>query len=179
MASNLELILEQWIAELKNKDRSAPAVEGNFEELFEALKRANASFDEAHALLPRAIKAHQPSTGLARNQYKHRAGSVKMSGLTEKEFIDSWNKDISDKGTNAFYSVFPRPKNSDEEDDDPEPKVYGSMSAKEYKLQRRHADQFPILDTEALERKMLSGTYNPVEDIANILGKKEDNGDIN
>ena len=175
MASNFDLILEEWISGLKNRDRSAPAVESNFEELFDSLKRANASFDEAHALLPKAVKAHLPPPGLARNTYKHIKNSPKASGLTEKEFIEAWNKDINDKGTNAFYSVFPRPKEDD--DEDPEPKVYGSMSVKEYKLQRRHADQFPILNTEELEQKMLSGSYNPIEDIANILGKKDNNGD--
>lgn len=176
--SNLELILEEWVANLKNKDRSAPYVESNFEEFFQALKRANATFDEAHDLLPRAIKAHQPSPFLIKRVYKSMKADGRADG-TEKEFEEIWTKDIADKGSSALYGVFPRPKNIDEEDEDPEPKVFGSMSAKEYKLQRKHADSFPILDTEELERKMLTGTYNPVEDIANILGKKKDDNGNN
>lgn len=172
-----ELILEEWIANLKNKDRSTNFVEGNFDEFFEALKRANATFDEARDLLPKAIKAHLPASGLIRNTYKTRKAAGKIFDLSEKEFTDSWTKDITDKGTNSMYAFFPRPKSSDEEDDD-EPKVYGSMSVKEYRAQRKHASQYPILDTEELERRSLSGTYNPMEEIANILGKKKgDNGD--
>lgn len=176
--SNLELILEEWIANLKNKDRSASYVESNFEEFFETLKRSNATFEEAHELLPRAVAAHQPSSFLIKRTYKFLKSEGRADG-TEKEFAEVWTKDIAEKGSSALYSVFPRPKNPDEEDEDPEPKVFGSMSAKEYKLQRRHADSFPILDTEELERKMLSGTYNPIEDIANILGKKKDDNGNN
>lgn len=177
--SNLEFILEEWIANLKNKDRSASVVESNFEEFFEALKRANASFEEAHDLMPKAIKAHLPNPGIVRNVYKNLKHQGKISDLTEKEFTDNWNKDITDKGTNSLYSVFPRPKSSIEEDEDPEPKVYGSMSIKEYKSQRRHAEQYPILDTEELERKIMSSSYNPIEDIASILNKKKDSNDTN
>ena len=173
MSDNVfELIVEEWEANLKQRDRSAAAIDGNFEEVFESLHAAGASFDEARALLPRVIKAHQPSTAVARNTYKCTKSSPRGSYFTEKEFIDQWNKDIADKGTSAFYSIFPRPKKKDE-DDDGEPKVYGNMSAREYRAQRRHADQFPILNTEELEKKMLSGTYNPMEDIANILGNKK------
>lgn len=175
-ASNLELILEEWIASLKDRDRKAPAVEGNFEDLFITLKKANATFEEAHSLLPKAIKAHQPGSGLIRNHYrniKHKLGE-----LTEKEFTDNWNKNVADAGTNALYGIFPRPKEKDE-DDDPEPKVFGSMSAKEYRLQRRHADQYPILDTEELGRRIQTGAYNPMEDMAPILGAKKDTNDSN
>lgn len=176
-ANNFDLIFEEWKADLKNKDRSALAVYGNFEDLFNRLRVAAATFDEAHKYLSDAIKAHQPPPALARNTYKMLKSSPKMSAFTEKEFIDQWNKDISDKATNAFYDAFPRPKTKDEEDDDGEPKVYGNMSIKEYKMQRKYADTFPILNTEELERKMLSGTYNPMEDIAILLGKKKDSND--
>jgi hypothetical protein len=48
------------------------------------------------------------------------------------------------------------------------------MSVKEYKAQRRYADSFPRLDTEALERALVSNSYNPMDDIDNILGEKKD-----
>jgi hypothetical protein len=176
-ANKFDLIFEQWKADLKNKDRSAPSVYGNFEELFNSLRAAAATFEEAHAFLTTAVKAHQPAPGLARNTYKSLKSEGKMGLTTEKEFSDKWNGDIADWATNAFYDTFPRPKTKDEEDDDGEPKVYGNMSIKEYKLQRRYADSYPVLNTEELERKMLSGTYNPIEDIAILLGKKKDNND--
>ena len=172
--NNFDLIFEQWKADLKNRDRSAAAVYGNFEALFTSLRAAGATFDEAHKYLPNATKAHQPDPALARNTYKCLKTSPKLAGFSEKEFVDKWNKDIADKATNAFYDTFPRPKSKDEEDEDGEPKVYGNMSAKEYKLQRKYADTYPVLNTEELEKKMLSGTYNPMEDIAILLGKKKD-----
>lgn len=173
--SNLDLIFEEWKANLKQKDRSAGAVTGNFEELFDELKRANATFDEAHSVLPKAIKAHQPAPSLARNIYKSSKSNPKVAGTTEKEFIDRWNEDIESKGTAAFFDLFPRPKL--DTDDDGEPKVYGQMSAKEYRAQRRYADSFPVLNTEALERAMVRGdSYNPLEDpdLEDILGDKDD-----
>jgi hypothetical protein len=98
MASNLDLIFEEWKANLKQRDRSAASVANNFEELFSELKRAGATFDEAHAILPKAIKAHQPTPGLARNIYKTSKSNPKVAGTSEKEFIDQWNEDIAAKG---------------------------------------------------------------------------------
>lgn len=178
MSSNSDLIFEEWKASLKDRNRSKDSVQGNFEALFEELKKANIDFNEAHALLSKAVKAHLPSIGLARNFYKTTKNSPKGTVYSEKEFIEEWNKDIEAKGTNAFFEVYPRPKVKDA-DDDGEPKVFGNMSAKEYRAQRKYADQFPVLNTEELERKMLSGTYNPLEDISKILSNKDTNGNSN
>jgi len=173
--SNLDLIFSEWKANLRHRDRSAPYVTANFEELLEELRKANATFEEAHALLPKAIKAHQASPALIKSVYKSSKTNPKVAYMTEKEFAEQWNQDIHDKATAAFFDVFPRPKVNP--DDDGEPKVYGQMSAKEYRAQRRYADSFPRLNTEALERTLREQTYNPVEDLDNILGGKD--GDSN
>ena len=147
--NNFDLIFEQWKADLKNRDRSAAAVYGNFEALFTSLRAAGATFDEAHKYLPNATKAHQPDPALARNTYKCLKTSPKLAGFSEKEFVDKWNKDIADKATNAFYDTFPRPKSKDEEDD--ERKVGGNkITAKEYRLMRNHIDQFKHVDLDSL-----------------------------
>lgn len=169
---NYEIIFQEWKAALKDKDRSTDYVQSNFEELFENLKVAGASFEEAHKILPAAIKAHSPTDTLVRVIFK-RLKSNLTEFKNEKEFAAHWIEDIGAKGTNALFSVFPRPKGDSEAD---EPKVNGNMSVKEYKAQRRHADQYPVLNTEELEKKMLKGTYNPLEDISNILSKKVNNG---
>ena len=171
--SNLSLIFDEWKANLKSRDRSSNAVTGNFDELFETLKRSNATFEEAHAILPRAIKAHLPHPAVAKTIYKNSKSNPKVAHYTEKEFVDQWNQDIADKGTASFFDVFPRPKI--DADEDGEPKIFGQMSAKEYRAQRRYAEQFPRINTEALERALVSNTYNPAEDYQNILG--EDDGD--
>jgi len=173
MNNVLELVMQEWVASLKTKDRSAANVTPNFEELFEKLKNSGASFDEAHELLPKAIKAHQPVAGLARKQYKMLKQKVFDFDKTEKEFTDEWNKSIDDKGTAAFFEFFPLPKL----DEDGEPKVYGNMSAKEYKAQRRYAEQFPILDTTELEKRMNEREYNlDIEDMLKHVLGEDSNG---
>ena len=166
--ANLDLIYEKWKASLHEKDRSREFVGANFDELFDAFNSAGATFEEAHAYLQQAIKVHLPSPAVAKNTWKSMKSHPMNSVLTEKEFIDGWHKDISDKATCSFYNIFPVPE---EKDDDKEPKVYGSMSAKEYKLQRRHAESYPVLNTEDLEQELKANAYDPVED---ILGKDDD-----
>lgn len=166
----IELIYVQWVAALKNKDRSRKNVRPNFEELFLSWKQIDATFDELYETwLPKAIKAHQPIKSIARSSYdnlKRKLG--KMMDKTEQEFIDEWNSSIEATGTEAFFEFFPV-KSLDQDD---EPKVYGNMSAKEYFAQRRYADQFPTLDTTELVKQWKKEQYNiSVEDmIENVLG---------
>lgn len=169
--ANLDLIYERWKASLREKDRSREFVSANFDELFDAFNSAGATFEEAHAYLQQAIKVHLPSPGLAKATWKMVKNNPTNSEMTEKEFIDGWSKDISDKATNSFYHVYPLPE---EHDNDGEPKIYGSMSAKEYKLQRKHADSYPILDTEELEKRLQSCVFDPEKD---ILGEDGSSGE--
>lgn len=173
----IDLIFQEWKASLKQRDRSSEYVQPNMEDLFSELKRADISFDEAHKLLPLAIKAHQPSDYIIKITYDRLKS---MTHATLKEFGDDWKNDIADKGTNAFFAIYPRSKT--DQDDDGEPKIYGkitsngtgSMSAKEYKLQRRYAEQFPIIDTKSIARKINGEAYDPLKDLENILGSKKD-----
>ena len=173
MSNVTSLIFQEWSASLKSKDRSKGAVTTNFEELFEKLKSSGASFEEAHVILPRAVKAHLPIPTIARNSYKKLKSLVKNFDKTEKEYIEEWHKSIEDQGTQAFFEFFPLPKL----DDDDGPKAFGNMSIKEYKAQRKYADQFPTLDTTELEKRMRAQEYDlDIEDmLKNVLGE-EDNG---
>lgn len=168
MSNNLNLIFDQWSASLKFKKRDKNNVLNNFDELFESLKRSDASFEEAHVFLAKAIKAHLPPTGLARTIYKNLKKNPSFD-KTEKEYIELWHKSISDTATTSFFVWFPLPK---DKDDDGEPKVFGSMSEKEYRTQRSYADSFPTLDTRELEQRMKSREYNlDIEDlIKHVLG---------
>ena len=172
MSDVIGLIFQEWSASLKSKDRAKDAVASNFEELFEKLKTAGVSFEDAHLLLPRAVKAHQPSAGLVRAFHKKLKTSSKFFDKTEKELGEEWNKSIEDTATQAFFDFFPLPRL----DDDDEPKQYGNMSAKEYRAQRKYADQFPILDTTELEKRMREQAFDlDIQDMLNVLGD-EDNG---
>ena len=168
-SKSLEIALVEWCASLKSRDRSRKSVRPNFEELFEKWKNLDASFDDVYeTLLPKAIKAHQPSSSVARSTYKMLKQKTTID-KSEKEFVDEWNESIEATGTEAFFEFFPAMPI----DHDPEPKTFGSMSATEYRAQRRYADQFPTLNTDELVKQWRNQQeYNPIEDsiLENILG---------
>lgn len=169
----IEIIFAEWKASLKSRDRSQKSIRPNFEELFSRWKDADASFDDLYEnWLPRAIKAHQPILSVARASYKKLKKIIPRFDKTEKEFIEEWNSSIEDTATEIFFEYF-RPPRLDEDD---EPKVYGSMSLKEYRAQRRYAEQFPILDTTELEERWRNQQYNfDIEVLLkNVLGSRHD-----
>lgn len=170
----IDIALVSWTASLKSKDRSRKAVRPNFEDLFQKWKEAGATFDDLYeTYLPKAIKAHQPIPSVARSFYKSLKQTVHGLEKNEKEFIEEWNASIEATGTEVFFELFP----ATTADHDPEPKVYGNMSATEYRAQRRYADQFPTLDTRDLIRQWKEqSSYNmDVEDVLdNVLGDKDE-----
>jgi hypothetical protein len=169
----LELILVQWVAALKSKDRRRENVRPNFEELFLSWKQADASFEDLYeTFLPKAIKAHQPTPSVARKSYrvlKEKLG--KMMDKDEKEFVEEWNSSIEATATESFFEFFP----ATALDSDNEPKVFGNMSAKEYYAQRRYADQFPTLDTTELVKQWKKEQEQlELEQMLNVLGDKDE-----
>lgn len=171
---NLELSLVEWTVSLKSRKRSKNHVKSNFEDLFQKWKDLGASFDDVYeTLLPKAIKAHQPLPSIARSMYKNLKQTVGAKfDKSEKEFIEEWNASIEATGTETFFEFFPPTPI----DHDPEPKVYGNMSATEYRAQRRYADQFPTLDTTELVKQWREQQeqYNlDIESVLkNVLGDK-------
>lgn len=168
MTSRSELLFQQWSANLATKDRSRNAVQINFEELFTALHAEGLTLEAAYEYLPKAIKAHSPSVSLIKNTYK----KLKISGgmqTPEKEFQENWLKNISDKAHAVFFETFPVEVKTEELEGPP---IYGSMTAKEYKAQRSHANQYQVLDTEELERRMQTGAYDPMQDLSALLEAK-------
>ena len=156
----LDLIYERWKASLKNKDRSRQYVESNFEELWNDFRKADATIEEARSYLADAIKVHLPAPALTKFTWRTARNNPLNRDKSEKEWVDDWNKDIADKATNSLYDTFPLPV---DDDVDPDPKVYGQMSAREYKLQRRQAESYPVLDVEALERKIKAAINSTVK----------------
>jgi hypothetical protein len=168
MVTKHELIFQQWVASLQTRDRTRNAIQGNFSDLFSSLKSEGFSLEDAYEYLPKAIKAHEPGASLVHNVYK-KLRTTGRASVSEKEFQDSWCKDIADKANVAFFEIFPVKVKEEEL----EPVIFGSMTAKEYKAQRKHADEYPQLDTAELERRMSAPDYNPVADIAAaMVGKK-------
>jgi hypothetical protein len=142
----LQFIFERWKASLRDRDRSTEHVTSNFDELFDDLAKAGATFEEAYDFLPSAIKAHQPAPGLIRSFWKLTKSRSRNFDLSEKEFAEKWCRDIADMATNSFYNSFPmqNPHKTSEGF------AAGKISEKEYKLMRQHADQFNPFDFSTL-----------------------------
>jgi hypothetical protein len=173
-SKTLDLILDLWKASLKSKDRKKESVRPNFEELFQKWQDAGATFNDLYeSHLPIAIKAHQPVASVVKNTYNMLKTGVKKFNKTEKEFTDEWLKGISDTATETFCEFFKPPLF----DQDDEPKVYGSMSAKEYRAQRRYAEQFPTIKTDDLVKQWQNHDNNNLEIeeiLKNVLGEDKD-----
>jgi hypothetical protein len=173
MASRYDLLFEQWKATLAGRDRRTPSVQGNFEELFDILKNEGLVLENAYEYLPKAVRAHAPSPSLVKTMFKKLKGSPKFQYSSEREFEEQWTNDIEERAKIAFFNIFPIPTKKKEEDD--EPPLFGSMTAKEYKMQREHADSFPRLTVEEIQRRraaaLAAANYNPMDEIDSILGK--------
>ena len=148
--NNLDLIFERWKASLQSKNRKREFINANFDELFEALRNAGATPEEARTMCPAAIKAHQPTSSTAKFVWNNVRRNPQFAGINENEFIADWNKDIADMATTSMFVFFPI---SDSGDDDGEPKVHGKMSSREHALQNAHADSFEMVDFEEVDKQ--------------------------
>lgn len=167
MISKQDLIFQEWVASLSDRDKTRNAVRGNFEDLFSRMKQDGATLESSYEYIAKAIKAHSPSASLIKNVYK----KMKVSGgmtTSEKDFGENWCKDIGEVANAAFFEIFPLEQKVEEPE---EPAIYGNMTAKEYKVQRKHADFYPRLDTEFLEKQLQDKAYDPMTDINALLGK--------
>ena len=166
-----EIILKDWIASLKERDRKAASIKGNFEDLFQNWKDAGLSFEDTYGrLLDKAIKAHLPSPSVTRNSYKYYKSSIKGFDKTEKEFVEEWFSSIENVAISSYHEFYPLPVKK------VEAKNFGNMSVSEYRAQRRYAEQFPVLDTSDLEKRWQERQYNlDIEDmLKNVLGDEDE-----
>lgn len=141
-----DLIFEKWTVELRNRDRKLATVSSNFDELFEKLSDAEIEFEVVHPMVEIIAKRHYPPDAVAKRTYNNL--DRKMGHLTYKEYVDNWCEEIKAKAFESFYAFFSN------EVQTPEEKKYGSMSAKEYRAQRKHAESFPELTFEELTERM-------------------------
>lgn len=162
------LIFDKWKAELKEMDRSRANVEGNFDSLFSLMKESKICFDVAHSILPKAIVAHHPNQSVIDNVYKR----VKISGKPKQEFADEWKENISAGAKRIFYSLYDIEGVA--KDDEEGEKKYGSMSASEYRKQRKHAETYPQLDWTKIKLEPMT-----IEDLLEMENMGKDLEDDN
>lgn len=140
------LILERWTSELASKDRSKNKLAENFEELYYDMFKANIPFEVAHDTIKQATAHHFPNQSTSKWTFKN---AKRDPNQTFAEFLDGWKKLIADEATKAFYAYY----SVEGEEAKKEEKKHGNMSAAEYSKQRKHAESFPIIDTDELERQ--------------------------
>lgn len=141
-ARKAELIFSKWTAELADMDRSRPAVEGNFELLFDHLQRAKISMDDALPYLDKAIKAHYPSDYVIKRTFQ----KIKKFGKSEsmQEFEKSWKDFISNAAKRVFFTFY------DVEGTNVPVKTINGMSRVEYIKLQKYADSHETVDWEAI-----------------------------
>jgi hypothetical protein len=160
------LIFDKWKAELKEMDRTRANVDNNFDILFSNLKNSKISFETAHEILSKATIAHYPTDSVIDFVYK----KTKGFGKTKQEYSDEWKENISASAKRMFYSLYDIEGEVKEDK-----KEYGSMSAKEYRLQRKHAESFPLIDWEKIELKPMSeDDIKELENLVKNLGGKNE-----
>jgi hypothetical protein len=153
-----DLLFEKWKAELKLKDRSRVAVEGNFDQLFSVINKSKIPFAMAYEIMGKAIKAHMPSDEVVKGSY-NRIKSV--IGKTKDQYEKDWKENIDAKGKQVFYSYY----NIDGTvGDTNEETKYGSMSATEYRKQRAYVEAMPILDWENIKWDLKEEAYDPSQE---------------
>ena len=166
-----EFAFQEWKARLATRDRRKESLSGNFDELFEELKKLGIAFELAHEYLPKAIKAHLPSTSQSKATWENVKHSKRAT--TYPEFVKEWHTMIEDRATESFYDFFKRKKHANE-DDDGEPKVFGNMSEKEYRAQRKIADSFQQIDTTELERQLVEREAFAETLVDDVLGTEDE-----
>jgi len=155
MTKKAELIFMRWEADLADMDRSKPAVEGNFDLLFDQLFRSKLKIDGALVFLDQAIKAHYPSASVVKFTYK----KVKQFGGADSlaEFEISWKGQIAKAAKRVFFSIYEIDDSTQVEE-----KKYGNMSAVEYRKQQKYANSYPSIDWEAIIEERDAEVEEPI-----------------
>ena len=143
MTKKAELIFMRWEADLAEMDRTKPAVEGNFDLLFDQLFKAKLKIDDALVYLDKATKAHYPSSNVVRHTFKRIKSFSQVESLAE--FESSWKSQIAQAAKRVFFSIY-----EIDDSNQVDGSKYGNMSPTEYRKQQKYADSHPSVDWEAI-----------------------------
>jgi len=162
MSKKAELIFTKWTAELAEMDRSHPAVEGNFELLFDQLQRSKLKLDDAMPFMQRAIKEHYPSEYVVKRTFQKIKKFGRATNLVD--FEKSWKDHISNTGKRVFFAFF------DIEGASTGPsKTIQGMSRVEYVKLQKYADSHETVDWESIvEEKETAETDDPEIDVSSV-----------
>ena len=102
-------IYEKWCVDYVDMDKKRDSIRDNFDQLFFELFNASVSWEEARELAEDAIKHHLPSSSTAKHIWSLKKKFIK---LQFKEWVESWEQDIRNKGLASFYDLFPLENNT-------------------------------------------------------------------
>lgn len=121
-------VYEKWKIDYINMDKKSDSIRDNFDQLFYALFNASTPWEEARDIADDAIKHHLPTASTAKFVWTTKKRFVKLSF---KDWTDSWETDIRNKGLASFYVMFPL----ETEPDKPLPIPQTLTKAKESSIQ--------------------------------------------
>lgn len=104
MISKAGHIFEKWCIDYIEMDKKRESIRDNFDQLFYALHNANTPWEKAREIADDAIKHHLPSPSTTKHVYNAKKKFIKLSF---KEWSESWEADIRNKGLASFYEFFP------------------------------------------------------------------------
>lgn len=151
-----KIVFENWNALFPTMGKTKEYYYDNFHNLFVEMKRISVPFDIAYEFINDAVIRHTPSTSTVKHIYKKSPNLHRR--CTEQEFSEEWKGLIKNRAYEAFHDLYPIGEKEKLETSKVElPK---SMSRDEYRLQRRHAESFPIIDLSKIEEP-----YKSTEDL--------------
>lgn len=162
-----EKLFEKWRSNFRDRLKDKENIYANFNDLFFEMSRNFISSEIAHEYLKPAVAKHIPDSYIVDRTYNN--SSVKKI-QSKSEFLENWKNLILDKATQAFYDVYPLENQQEEQEKIQLPK---GMSKKEYVLQRKHAQEFPLLDIS-----MIQDMYKQIQD-EDVLSFDDILGDLN
>jgi hypothetical protein len=111
-----EHVYEKWCVDYVKMDKKRESIRDNFDQLFFALYNESVSWEDARNIADEAIKHHLPTASTA----KHIWGlKKKFIRLSYKEWVESWEEDIRNKGLASFYDMFPLESNAPKKEPPP------------------------------------------------------------
>lgn len=142
-----KMVFDKWSAEFSGMSKTKDHYYDNFSNLFVDMKRIDIPFDVAYEFIKDAVNRHCPSSSTVKHIYKNSPNLHRR--CSEQEFFEEWKGLIKSRAFEAFHDIYPIGEKQVERTDKAElPK---GMSRDEYRLQRRHAESFPIIDISKIE----------------------------
>ena len=145
---DLQKILSSFEKRLKSltpKDKNMKMMEEMLDDLFCDCYTQDIPREDIEPYIIKIAKMIYPNSFISKRYYNNVRYLPKYQGISYEDFIMHWKETLDEKTYLAFINHYP------EEAEAVSVKKIGSMDAKEYKAQRKHAESYPIIDTDSIQ----------------------------